>query len=50
MHSVGSTQSPDLTLEIWTLYRIIAVFIDKAVPNVDVNNSRSLGAAAIELV
>src|SRR5262249_18863837 len=41
MHAVGSTQSPGLTLKIRTLYRIIAVFIDKAVPNVDVNNSGS---------
>jgi len=44
MHAVGSTQLPSLTLEIPTPHRIIAIFIDKAAPNVDVNNSGSLGA------
>jgi hypothetical protein len=39
-----------LTLEIRTLHRITAFFIDKAVPNVDVNNSGSLGALTIKLV
>ena len=36
MQAVGSTQLPSLTLEIPTPHRIIAIFIDKAVPNVDI--------------
>src|SRR5262249_13676633 len=50
IHAVGSTQPPDLTLEIRTLHSKIAIFIDKAVPNVDLNNSGTLGALAIKLI
>src|SRR6516165_4021908 len=50
IHAVASTQPPGLTLEIRPLHSKIAIFIDKAVPNIDINNSGSLGPLAIKLV
>src|SRR5262249_26410764 len=49
IYAVGSAQPPGLTLKIRPLHSKIAIFIDKAVPNIDINNSGSLGALAIKL-
>ena len=50
MHAVGCAQPPGLPFKVRTLGGIASLIIDKAVPNVDVNNSGLFSALAKEFV
>ena len=48
--AVGAAQAAGLTLEIRPLRRVAALLVDKAVPDIDIDDAGLLGPAAIELV
>ena len=48
--AIAGAQAADLAFVIRTLRRIVPRLVDKAVPNVDVDDARLFGPAAIELV
>src|SRR5690242_21414544 len=50
MHAVGRAQPADLTFEVGTLHRITSLLVDKAVPDVDIDDAGFFGAPTIELV
>src|SRR5262245_7798060 len=48
--AVAAAQAADLAFVVRTLRRVAAGLVDEAVPDVDIDDARLLGAAAIELV
>src|SRR2546430_1882955 len=50
IHAIGRAQSPCLPFVVRPLGRVTAGLVDEAVPNVDINDARLLGSAAVELV
>jgi hypothetical protein len=50
IHAIPGAEPTNLAFVVRTLRRVAARLIDKAVPNVDVDDARLLGPAAIELV
>ena len=50
MHAVGTSEPSSLALKVRTLDGIASLVIDKAVPNVDVDDASLFGVLAIELI
>ncbi len=50
MHAIRGTQPTNLAFEVRTLHGVTSLFVDKAVPDIDVSDAGFFSALAIKLV
>src|SRR5215467_15636845 len=50
VYAVAAAQSPGLAFDIGAKLSVAAVFVDEAIPYIDINDARLVGPAAVEVV